>query len=683
MSRTVSSPLERYSCRPRSEVGKNVLTPDRVASASTPINEAQAKIAKPQGLLRRTVRITFYTIGSIAFGLVATTAIILAHDALTYREAHVDNVPLNPLALEPKKGGPKNLPILSAYTEDEQDERSKKLAKKERIVIVGGGWAAVGLLKSLDPDKYNVTLVSPNNYYLFTPLLPSAAVGTVEPRSLIEPIRKLLARVHGHYIQGFATDVVMGNEMPESAGGQQRLLEVNVISGDDWNGEALCGGGSAVNERKETKGKSIYVPYDRLIVAVGSVTNTHGVPGMENCFHLKTIGDSRRIRTHLLDNLEIASLPTTTKEERERLLSFVVCGGGPTGVETAAEISDMINEDVFDYFPKVLRAQAKVHLIQSREHILNTYSEKISEYAESKFARDAVDVIVNARVKQVDADRVIYTVRDKATNEVKEYELPSGFTLWSTGIAMSPFTKRVTELLPNQSHLKALQIDSHLRVKGAPLGSMYALGDASTIDTRLIDYLYEFVDRYDKDKDGRLSYDEFETFARAIGRKFPIASKHFTKLKEMFSQYDVDKDGKLDLNEIAQVLLETGNKMTALPATAQVAAQQGHYLGKKLNKLARQRDQGADMNPHTAEEILDIDDSPFKYTNLGSLAYIGNAAAFDLPLPGGIGSFAGGLIAMYAWRSFYLSESVSMRTRALLFTDYIKRGIWGRDLSRI
>ncbi|KAJ1033823.1 hypothetical protein NDA16_000033 [Ustilago loliicola] len=652
----------------------------RASSASTPLNQAQSTVAKKGGIIRKTLRFTGYTVGSIVFGLTATTAIILAHDALTYREAHVDKVPLHPLALEPKKGGPKNLPILSSYPEDEQDELSKKLAGKERLVIVGGGWAAVGFLKTLDPEKYNVTLISPNNYYLFNPLLPSAAVGTVEPRSLIEPIRKLLARVHGHYIQGFATDVVMGDEQP----GTQRLLEVNVISGDDWDGEALCGGGLTSGERKETKGKSIYIPYDRLIVAVGSVTASHGVPGLENCFHLKTISDARKIRSHILDNLEVASLPTTTPEERKRLLSFVVCGGGPTGVETAAEISDMINEDVFDYFPKVLRAQAQVHLIQSREHILNTYSEKISEYAEAKFARDAVNVIVNARVKRVDPDQVIYTVKDPATGKVTELSVPSGFTLWSTGIAMSPFTKRVTELLPNQSHLKALQIDSHLRVKGAPLGTMYALGDASTIDTRLIDYLYDFVDRYDANKDGRLSYSEFETFAKAIRHKFPIASKHFTKLREMFDEYDADKDGQLNLNEIANVLIETGNKMTALPATAQVAAQQGHYLGKKLNKLAKRRDAGGDMHPHTAEEVQDVDEDvskPFRYTNFGSLAYIGNAAAFDLPVPGG--SFAGGLIAMYAWRSFYLSESVSMRTRALLLGDYIKRGIWGRDLSRI
>lgn len=76
--------------------------------------------------------------------------------------------------------------------------------------------------------------------------------------------------------------------------------------------------------------------YDKLVVAVGSTSSTHGVPGLENCFQLKTIGDAQAIRRRVMDNFEIASLPTTSPEERRRLLSFVVCGGGPTGVETAA-----------------------------------------------------------------------------------------------------------------------------------------------------------------------------------------------------------------------------------------------------------------------------------------------------------------------------------------------------------
>lgn len=99
------------------------------------------------------------------------------------------------------------------------------------------------------------------------------------------------------------------------------------------------------------------------------------------------------------DNFEAASLPTTSPEERKRLLSFVVCGGGPTGVETAAEIYDFCQEDIMNYvclhkynsfprrlthvqYPKICREEVSIHVIQSREHILNTYSEAISNYAE-------------------------------------------------------------------------------------------------------------------------------------------------------------------------------------------------------------------------------------------------------------------------------------------------------------
>lgn len=114
----------------------------------------------------------------------------------------------------------------------------------------------------------------------------------------------------------------------------------------------------------------------------GSTTNAHGVKGLEHCNFLKTIDDARQIKKKVLENLEVACLPTTSDEERRRLLSFVVCGGGPTGVEFAAELFDMLNEDLFKTFPRLLRNEISVHLIQSRSHILNTYDEALSRYAE-------------------------------------------------------------------------------------------------------------------------------------------------------------------------------------------------------------------------------------------------------------------------------------------------------------
>lgn len=121
-----------------------------------------------------------------------------------------------------------------------------------------------------------------------------------------------------------------------------------------------------------------------------------------------------------IDNFETASLPTTTPAERKRLLTFVICGGGPTGVETAAEIYDLCQEDIVNYFPKICRKEVSIHIIQSRDHILNTYSEGISNYAESRFRRDGVNVVVNARVKEVWKDKVVYTLTEEVKDKDKD-----------------------------------------------------------------------------------------------------------------------------------------------------------------------------------------------------------------------------------------------------------------------
>jgi NADH dehydrogenase len=121
------------------------------------------------------------------------------------------------------------------------------------------------------------------------------------------------------------------------------------------------------------------------------------------------------------------------------------------------------------------------------------------------------------------------------------------------------------------------------------------------------------------------------------------------------------------------LLIEIGNKITSLPATAQVAAQQGKYIGRKLHKLARQEPVlEANAIASAAGGADEAVAKPFRYLHLGSLAYIGNAAVFDL----GGHSFMGGLVAMYAWRSVYWNEQVSLRTRALLMIDWVIRYVF-------
>lgn len=631
---------------PSRRLATDALTPPK---PSRPRPQIPTEPLPRSRLLSRILLVAKYTglaALSSTFGILLLGAGIFIHDAFTYTNKDVHRVPVLPLALHPEQGGPKNLPIVRALVDDVEDDEAKKLLNKPKLVIIGGGWGAVSVLQTLAPGDWHVTVVSPETFTTFTPLLPSAAVGTVQVRSLVEPLRKIVARLRGHFVDAKAIDLVMS----------ERLVELETLTS---TGEP----------------QRIYLPYDKLIIACGSTSSTHGIQGLEQCFQLKTISDAQAIRRRILDNFETASLPTTTPEERKRLLSFVVCGGGPTGVETAAEIYDFCQEDIVNYYPKICREEVSIHVIQSREHILNTYSEAISKYAEEKFRRDNVDLVTSARVSAVHPDHIVYTVRSP-DGTITTHKIPTNFVLWSTGIAMNPFTRRVSALLPNQVHKKAIEVDAHLRVKGAPLGDVYAIGDCATIETSVVSHLLELVDEADKNKDGKIDFDEFDFMVASIKRRIPMAESQLQKVRNLFDLYDSDADNNLSLNELCTLLEEIGNKITALPATAQVASQQGKYLGKKLSQLAKKRE------VLEANGIQDLDEAvskPFRYTHLGSLAYIGNAAVFDL----GNLSFMGGLLAMYAWRGIYWSEQVSARTRFLLMMDWIIRGVWGRDLSRL
>ncbi|KAH9441015.1 hypothetical protein Pst134EB_029666 [Puccinia striiformis f. sp. tritici] len=573
---------------------------------------ARARLFLDKHAYLKVLVIGFGSIGVVTASCVVCLLGLLAYDATTYSEKNIERVPVQPLALNPNRGGPKNLKIANYLVGDQDDPEFEKLCDKPKLVIIGGGWGAMGLINSLEPDSYHVVLIAPENYNLFTPLLPSATVGTVETRSLIEPLRKLVARVKGHYLQAYALDVDFG----------ERLVEVKGREPDD---------------------EPFYVPYDKLVVSVGSVSNAHGVPGLKYSSQLKTIDDAREIRRKIINNLERASLPSVSEEERRRLLSFVVCGGGPTGVEFASELYDMIHEDVLKYFPRLLTNEVSIHLIQSRDHILNTYSEKISQYAESRFLRAEIDTILNARVKEITPTSVSYTTK---ADKDEMHTIPAGFVLWSTGIAMNPLTQKLAGYLPNQYHKHALEVDSYLRVTGAPLGTVYAIGDASTIETNLVNHLLDLVDQCDTNNDGEIDFDEFESMIKHIRRKFPTAQVHIEKVREVFEKYDSDKDNKLGINELVIMFQEISNRLTTLPATAQVADQQGKYLGKKFNKFQTPKA----LKSIAQNELIDSDFDellfdPFYYRHLGSLAYIGNSAVFDFGDK--YGSFAGGLVAAY------------------------------------
>lgn len=303
--------------------------------------------------------------------------------------------------------------------------------------------------------------------------------------------------------------------------------------------------------------------------------------------------------------------------------------------------------------------------------------------------------MTNARVKEVRNDRVLFSQVEEGKEVLKE--IPLGFCLWSTGVCefchclcfMNPtynFTARaeicetLSAKLEGQNNRHALETDTHLRLIGAPLGDVYAIGDCSTVQNNVAENIIRFLRTiaWEKGRDPEkvhLTFSEWREVANRVKKRFPQAEGHLRRLDRLFEQYDKDQSGTLDYGELHELLHQIDTKLTSLPATAQRANQQGVYLGRKLSKIA------AALPGMRANEIDygDLDETvykAFKYKHLGSLAYISNAAIFDF---GGL-SFSGGVVAMYLWRSIYFAESVSFRTRCMLAMDWAKRSLFGRGM---
>lgn len=576
---------------------------------------------------------------------------LIAYDAHRYNgDLSQGDVQVSKLALNPRLGGPKHLPIAEVQIDDDDNEVHSRQKDKPKLVILGSGWGSVALLKTLNPDNYHITVVSPTNYFLYTPLLPSATNGTLELRSLAEPIRRIIGKIHGHFIRASAENIEFSEKLVE-------------LSQKDVNGNEV----------------RFYLPYDKLVIGVGSTSNSYGVKGLENCYSLKDIGDAQKIRNRIMSNLEYACLPTTSENERKRILSFVICGGGPTGVEFAAELVDFLNEDLVRHFPQLLRNEISIHLVQSRGHILNTYDEKISKYVEQRFARDQIDILTNARVKEVQPERILFTQKSENGQTINK-ELEMGFCLWSTGVSQTKFCQRISTALGSaQKNRHALETDTHLRLNGTQLGDVYAIGDCATVQNNVADHLVMFLRslswKMTKDPEKvQLTFSDWRSVAHEVKKNFPQAAEHLKRLDKLFETHDVDRSGTLNFEELRMLLTDIDSKLTSLPATAQRAHQQGEYLGKKFNTLAGVF---ADLRADHVKDN-DVDEAvfkAFKYQHVGNLAYIGNSAVFDF---GNGHNLTGGLWAAYAWRSVYFAQSVSMRTRILLAMDWAKKTFFGR-----
>ena len=307
------------------------------------------------------------------------------------------------------------------------------MADRHRVVILGAGFAGSYVARYLGKrhERVAVTLVDPRNYMLYTPLLPEAASGTVEPRHAVVPVRVMCP--HANLVLGRATAVDPA----------ARTVAVETIAG----------------ERTELE-------YDSLVVALGAISRTAAVPGLEqHAVGFKSLAEAIHLRNHVLQELELASA-TRDLDARRRHLSFVFVGGGYAGVEAMAELEDLV-ADAVQRYPELRRLPRRWVLVEAADRILAELPASLARYATRQLELRGFEIHLNTTLTAVDGDGATIS-----TGET----IPAGTVVWTAGVRPNPL---VADIGVGVDRTGRMDVDGHLRVRGRR--DMWALGDAASV----------------------------------------------------------------------------------------------------------------------------------------------------------------------------------------------------------
>jgi len=307
---------------------------------------------------------------------------------------------------------------------------------KKRVLILGGGFA--GLYAALEFEKklarnpdVQVTLVNKDNFFLFTPRLHEVAASDLDMTHIVNPVRKLLKKVQ--FFVGSVENIDLEKK------------EVTVSHGYDHHTHILG--------------------YDHVVIALGSVTNFFGLPGLqEHALTMKSLGDAIALRNRIIQHLEEADTECAAKD-REALLTFVVAGGGFAGVETMASINDFVRGSL-RFYPNLRDDMLRMVLVHPGEVLLPELDRKLGVYTEKRLGKRNVEILSGRRVTQAAEDTI--TLDNDEVIKTKTL-------IWTAGVAANPILAQ----LPCPSERGRLFSNEFLQVP--EWSGVWAVGDAALI----------------------------------------------------------------------------------------------------------------------------------------------------------------------------------------------------------
>ncbi len=303
------------------------------------------------------------------------------------------------------------------------------------VVIAGGGFAGANAARELERilprQSTRLVLVNDVNFLLYTPLLPEAAAGMLEPRHVVTPLRDLLKRTY---------------------------LRMGAVSGHDPAARTV--------ELTTHDGEVERLPYDQLLVAFGSVSRSLPVPGLDqHAIGFKSLADAIWIRNHLVETLEEANA-TEDPARREALLSYVFVGGGYAGLEALAELQDFA-ADAIQRYPRARLHGMKWVLVEAAERVLPEIDAGLAEYACGELRGRGIDIRLGTTLNRVEADRV-----ELSTGE----SLPARTVVWTAGVTPHPSLRTMQLPLDERGRVP---VDDHLAVAG--FDGVFAAGDCAAV----------------------------------------------------------------------------------------------------------------------------------------------------------------------------------------------------------